>query len=191
MVIESTLLQVIARSSYKTVSVARVARCPRLRLSRARRVNCRQAGKLIARLPLRPVYNHAQANRTIRLSLGTAWRRWPAVAPTDMSSCIRIDPRNRRNALRWFTATEYQIGTPVHLFASCDQTTGGYRHANFSSLNFFLRNLRRASSCIYLLYFLRLKMKIEDESLLIFQYLSIVCHFRNIEKYIALHLRRR
>jgi len=46
--------------------VARVARCPRLRLSRARRVNCRQAGKLIARL-LGTVYNRAQANRTIRL----------------------------------------------------------------------------------------------------------------------------
>lgn len=50
--------------------VARAARCPRLRLSRARRVNCRQAGKLIARLPLGTVYNRARANRTIRLLLG-------------------------------------------------------------------------------------------------------------------------
>lgn len=118
-----TLLQVIARSSYKTVSAAHVARCPRLRLNRARGVNCRQAGKLIAWLPLGPVYNHARANRTIRLSLGTTWHGWPAVAPTDTSSCSRIDPCNRRNVLRWFTATEYQTGTSVDLFASRDRTT--------------------------------------------------------------------
>lgn len=145
-VAESTLLQVIAQSSYKTVSVAHVARCPRLRLSRARGVNCRQAGKLIAWLPLGPVYNHTRANRTIRLPLGTTWHGWPAVAPTDTSSCCRIDPCNRRNVLHWFTATECQTETALLTYLQRPKDTPG---ANFYRRQISFKRLSQ-SNCNYL-----------------------------------------
>lgn len=105
-------LQATAWSSYKTVGGTCRSWDPRLRslgsceesqLPASRKINRSVATR-------NGVYNRARANRTIRLSLGTSWRRWPAVAPADTSSCSRIDPCNRRNVLRWFTAAEYQTG---------------------------------------------------------------------------------
>ena len=97
--------------------VTRSTRCPKLRLGRAKRVNCRQAGKLIAQLPLGTVYNRARANRTIRLLLSympDADGR--LLHLPDTSSCSQIDPCNRRNVLYRFATTEYQIEIPKPIY---------------------------------------------------------------------------
>lgn len=127
---------------------------------------------------------HARANRTIRLSLDTTWRGWPAVAPTDTSSCSRIDRCNRRNVLRWFTATEYQTGTPVDLFA----TTGEYLGCKLFAVKFLLRDSRREALRLPILFFERLK--IEDGS---FYWFLDICErlfvifeiSKNISRYIC------
>lgn len=104
------IAHVAARCTRKTVAgtSSSPGPSPRGALAVPRRVNCRQAGKLIA--TRNGVYNRARANRTIRsVPRYILMSMAGSVVPGDTSSCSsRIDSCDRRNVLRWFTV-EYRI----------------------------------------------------------------------------------